>query len=268
MSPNITNLLPTITPLGRLILITLSASATPLSLPALCVATGGTAKQLHTLFGASCAIDSVVANPSRIARMPHCLNRKAGRRATVISMPTFFRELQPCEVLRLAEENPTYSAPSWASTYRTATEETSLLIDEEGVLDLIEEYPDQLELARDPMCKDDATYFSLASCPFKGEPHTGQAVGMGKTTIILRSNSIGFKCFSDACSGHTFSGLIKLLHSKTGRWPSMRIWDDDMAKLEARWGGVEDVSPRTGRLLSSSEFARLIGATLSDEVAL
>ena len=46
MSPNITKLLPTITPLGRLILIALSASSTPLSLPALCVATGGTATHL------------------------------------------------------------------------------------------------------------------------------------------------------------------------------------------------------------------------------
>jgi hypothetical protein len=46
MSLNIAKLFPTITPLGRLILIALSASSTPLSLPALCVATGGTATTL------------------------------------------------------------------------------------------------------------------------------------------------------------------------------------------------------------------------------
>jgi hypothetical protein len=200
-------------------------------------------KRLANLFNGTCKIDAVVSNPARISRMPYCINKKAGRRASIVSTPTTFGELMPHLVLRLAEEEPTYKSPFAGSSSRSsAPAKGSLVIDEEGVLDLIDEFPDQLELDRDPSYSGDATYFALSSCPFKGAPHIGQQVGMGKTTIILRPDSIGFKCFSDDCADHTFADLLRLLYEKTGRRFSGDIWEDDLAELDKRWDGVEDLS--------------------------
>ncbi|MCU1247065.1 MAG: hypothetical protein JWQ49_94 [Edaphobacter sp.] len=200
-------------------------------------------KRLATLFNGTCKIDAVVSNPARISRMPFCINKKAGRRASLVSIPNEFEEMLPYLVLRLAEEEPTYMSPFAGSSSRSsAPAKGSLVIDEEGVLDLIDEFPDQLELDRDPSYSGDATYFALSACPFKGAPHVGQAVGMGKTTIILRPNSIGFKCFSGACADHTFADLLRLLYKETGRRFSGDIWEDDLEVLDKRWGCVEDLT--------------------------
>ena len=88
----------------------------------------------------------------------------------------------------------------------------------------------------------EATYFALASCPFKGEPHRGQNVGRGKTVLILRPDGIGFKCFSADCADCTFVKLLHLLHEQTGHWPSMPIWERDLEALDKRWGSIDDLS--------------------------
>ncbi|MEG9437562.1 hypothetical protein JAO29_15535 [Edaphobacter sp. HDX4] len=106
---------------------------------------------------------------------------------------------------------------------KTKGQEPTLLIDEGGVHKLIAEYPEQLELSG--VSRDGAViYFALASCPFAGRPHRDQFVGQGKTTILLRPDSIGFKCFSDDCADHTFAELLRHLRDSTGRRPSMSIW--------------------------------------------
>jgi len=198
-------------------------------------------KALAMKFNGACKIDTVVGNPARISRMPYTKNLKAGRMASVIEYPGGWQPVPPWKVYHLALEGG-YRSP-YDYHRSTRSHDGTLLIDEEGVLCLIDEFPDQL-LLDGVSQKDDATYFALESCPFKGAPHRGQEVGFGKTTIILRPNSIGFNCFSDDCADHTFTDLLRLLHEQTGRWPSMPIWEDDMAALEARWGGVDDLSPR------------------------
>jgi hypothetical protein len=80
---------------------------------------------------------------------------------------------------------------------------------------------------------------------------------MGKTTIILRPNSIGIKCFSSDCADHTFADLLRLLDKETGRRFSGDIWEDDLAELDKRWGGVEDLSARP---FTIDDFLALIEA--------
>jgi hypothetical protein len=123
-----------------------------------------------------------------------------------------------------------------------APRKSELLIDQEGVQELIDEYPDHLVLSN--VTQDgDAIYFGLEICPFKGEPHSGQAVGKSKTAIILRPDGIGFHCFAGSCADNTFVDLLHLLHEETGQWPDTKIWaDPDDSALEARWGGVEDLT--------------------------
>jgi hypothetical protein len=87
------------------------------------------------------------------------------------------------------------------------------------------------------------TFFALTACPFAGRPHRDQLVGRGKTTLMLRPDSIGFSCFSDECHDHSFSDLLRLLHEQTGRHPSMKIWGEpDLEPMIKRWGGVVDVT--------------------------
>jgi hypothetical protein len=117
-----------------------------------------------------------------------------------------------------------------------------LLIDEAGVRRLIEEFPKQLTLFRVSPDGPD-TFFALTACPFIGRPHRDQLVGRGKTTLMLRPDSIGFSCFSDECHDRSFSDLLRLLHKQTGRRPSMKIWGEpDLEPMIKRWGGVVDVA--------------------------
>ena len=170
-------------------------------------------KTLNDKFGDTCAIDASVHNPNRISRMPYTLNKKAGRMSSVISYPLQWVPVMHGKIYSLAIAGGHYREDY--GTRRAVTEKTELLIDEDGVHALIDEYPKILDLDR-VTYEGDITYFALASCPFKGGPHRGQDVGAGKTAIILRPDGIGFKCFSDDCADHGFVDLLRLLHKQTG----------------------------------------------------
>jgi hypothetical protein len=188
-------------------------------------------------------LDTTVKNPARVSRVPHTVNRKnvssterPHRRAKLISYPEKFEPVMAGKVYQLAIKAGILTDDDGNRVKTSAAKgESTLLIDEAGVEELIDEFPDQLELTRKTQAGD-ITYFALASCPFKGAPHRGQDVGAGKTTIMLRPDTIGFKCFSDDCSNHKFVDLLHLLHEQTGRWPETPIWEeDDLEVLEARW---------------------------------
>lgn len=218
-------------------------------------------KGLAAKFNGSCKVDTSVFNAAQISRVPYTLNRKAGCRAKVLRMPEVFTPFTHGLVCRIANEGG-YQM-DYGARHRTGGSGT-LAIDEDGVHELIDEFADYLELDRVTE-RDGIVYFALASCPFKSGPHRGQDVGAGKTAILLRPDSIGFKCFSDDCNGRSFVDLLRFLHGKTGRWPSMPIWEDDLKKLAERWGGIEtiigDPEPqKTERTVTAEEFTRLLGA--------
>jgi hypothetical protein len=201
-------------------------------------------------------LDASVFNASRICRVLHTMNRKGidiierpHRRAKIISYPEKFEPVMAGKIYQLAIKGGILTDDDGNRVKVSRTKgESNLLIDEAGVEELIEEFPDQLELDRVTQVGD-ATYFALASCPFKGAPHKGQDVGAGKTTIILRPDTIGFKCFSDDCSSQKFVDLLHLLHRETGRWPQTPIWEeDDLEVLAERWGcQIEDATPTVGQ---------------------
>lgn len=189
-------------------------------------------------------VDTSVTNASRISRLPGTWNRKGEN--------TPERPHRMCKVIHMPER-PTRMTHVTVHKLATALGYTlqvdmprtrlnrRLLIDEDGVVQLIEEFPDQLELGR--ITHDgEVTYFELLSCPFNQGEHSNQRVGKGKTTLRLAPNSIGFCCFSDDCHDHTFGALLRLLKEETGRSPSMPIWAPaDLTTAIRRWGGVIDV---------------------------
>jgi len=127
-------------------------------------------------------------------------------------------------------------------TRRQSFNSRELLLHEAGVRQLIEEFPEQLTLFGESH-DGPITFFALTACPFVGRPHRDQLVGRGKTTLMLRPDSIGFSCFSDECHDRSFSDLLRLLHQQTGRRPSMKIWGEpDLEPMIKRWGGVIDVA--------------------------
>jgi hypothetical protein len=196
-------------------------------------------------------LDAANFNPSRVARVPHTVNRRGPdtaerphRRARILNYPDAFMPVTMSHVYRLGKlAGVRTDDDGRALSSRRAKRENYLLIDEAGVEELIDQYPDQLALG-DITYEGNVTYFPLVFCPFKGAEHRDQNVGKGKTAIILRPNSIGFNCFSDDCSHYTFVDLLRLLHRETGRWPDTPIWkQEDLEALAARWGcPIEDAS--------------------------
>lgn len=193
---------------------------------------------LANRFNDSCKIDTAVCNASRISRLPFTTNTKAERLSTILDYPVNSGPVPAAKVYALALDGgykTDYDLPRAPST-------CTLAIDEEGVRRLITEYPSILHLDRVTQ-QGDRTFFSLSSCPFKGTPHRNSGVGAGKTSLILGPDFLGFNCFSGDCEGLTIGDLLRLLHGKTGRWPSMSIWEDDLEELEARWPeGIDDVA--------------------------
>ncbi len=191
-------------------------------------------------------MDTSVGNAARISRLPGTWNRKGEdttdrphRRAKVLSYPDTFMPVTK-EMLAAIERVDILRRHDEKQRRRP-----DLVIDEDGVMELIDEFDEILHLGR-VSDTGDATYFELLECPFAGRAHSGAGVGYGKTTIRLTPDSIGFCCFSDECSEQTFGSLKRLLHEKTGRWPSMEIWKKLTFKEQVeRWGGVVDVSAPT-----------------------
>jgi hypothetical protein len=190
-------------------------------------------------------IDTSVSNAARISRLPGCWNRKGPnsesrphRLAMVESYPETWTPLQHQFIYKMASDFGYSQKETFDSRARNTTSQ-EVVIDEDGVRELIEEFPDQLSLSR--VTHDgDETWFALAECPFKGEAHKGMNVGKGKTALVLGPDRFGFSCFSDDCRDHSIGDLLRHLHHLTGRWPSMDIWDFDWEAAFKKLG-VEDV---------------------------
>jgi hypothetical protein len=104
-----------------------------------------------------------------------------------------------------------------------STSKFTVVIDEDGVDQLFEEFPDQLVLGKKTYTGDQI-WFGLEECPFKGAPHQGQNVGRGKSALVLSPDYFGFRCFSSDCSEHGIGDLKRLLHDQTGRWLGMAFY--------------------------------------------
>jgi hypothetical protein len=141
-------------------------------------------------------LDSSVFNPGRIARVPYTVNRKGvntterrHRRAYVVSYPEGgFEVVGSGKIYHLAIKDVKTDEDGKKLPSNSAKRGSNLLIDEQGVQDLIDEYPDHLEL--DCVSRRGAvTYFALAECPFKGAAHHDQDVGLvsqsGSSTFFI-----------------------------------------------------------------------------------
>lgn len=192
-------------------------------------------------------VDTCVGNPARISRLPGTWNRKGDntperphRLSCVLNYPAQWAPLKHGHIYNLAHDHGCTSSYDRPPERRRCS--GGLVIDDTGVHALIAEFPQVLHL-RNTTTDGDTIYFLLAECPFAGRAHRSSDAGRRKTAILLSPSRIGFKCFSDECGYHTFGDLLNLLHARTGRWPSMRIWaEPDPSVLAAVWGGVDDLS--------------------------
>lgn len=206
-------------------------------------------------------VDTSVTNAARISRLPGTMNRKGcstpdrpHRHCTVLEFPEKLTRMTHAPIAHLAQETGYKS--EYDKTRDGEGGRPTTLLDEPGVHKLISEFPELLELGRTSH-DGDSTYFELLSCPFAGRPHRGQRVGKGKTTIRLSPSRIGFSCFSDECSDHTFGDLLKLLRKETGRAPSMQIFaTPDLSDAMRRWGDDGDLSTEDFRAEQEAEFEK------------
>jgi hypothetical protein len=172
----------------------------------------------HKFGTADAKIDTSAHNAARISRLPGCFNRKGEdtperphRMARVISYPSRF-DVVPITKVRELTLGDQRLCPS-----KTTYTERELVIDEDGLRDLIESYPEVLCISKE-RTSGTQTMFGLAECPFVERGHRGQNVGVSKTVILIdpTKNKIGFNCLSDGCAEHTFGDLRKLLEERTG----------------------------------------------------
>ena len=196
-------------------------------------------------------IDTAVFNPARISRLPFIMNRKGKstaerphRMATVLSYPEQVTALT-VEMIR-----PFYASCGLDKAPRQKRRQSELVIDEDGVLDLIAEYPDQLEHSGQTTEDGDSTWLALDSCPFAGRPHRGQHVGKGKTCLVWSPDNLGFKCFSDDCAGLGIGDLLRHLHERQAigqrlRFGSVTRSGTTPRSLPPRTSGVASMSLTT-----------------------
>jgi hypothetical protein len=212
-------------------------------------------KHLDEMFStAEVHIDKSVFKPAQLSRMPYTWNRKGDntperphRQSNVLHYPASWEPVPSHRIYHLGVKGGFISEYAQQPGKSTG-DAPELVIDEEGVCQLITEFPEVLSLSR--VTHDgDRTYFALAECPFAGRAHIGgggQQVGRGKSTIMLGPDYIGFSCLSDDCSHFTFGDLLRHLHSQTGLRPSMPIYAertlDEIEDLADRWGcDLEDM---------------------------
>jgi hypothetical protein len=190
---------------------------------------------------AAVKVDTSVHNAARVSRLPGCLNRKGPGVASRPHRMAWVETYPPWTPVSHQQIAAFANLFGFVKPKRTEARNLKLLIDEEGVHDLIAEFPDQLTLSRTTYEGDD-TWFALQECPFKGGPHRGMNVGKGKTALVLGPDRFGFSCFSADCRDHSIGDLLRHLHDLTGRWPSIEIWEDDFDWKAAfnRWGMVTD----------------------------
>lgn len=170
-------------------------------------------------------IDTSVTNPGRIVRLPGTWNRKGEdtperphRLAHVISQPTEKRYVDHGSmILTLAREHGYVPRDEQQRTPRP-----ELVIDEDGVLKLIAEYPTELDLAGTER-RDGRTYFYLHHCPLAGRTHRDQ----GRKTAIILGETLGFSCFSDECCEASIGTLLRTLERRTGHRAETPIWHSD-----------------------------------------
>ena len=214
-------------------------------------------------------VDRSVFNPARIARLPGSWNRKGEdtperphRQAKVMRYPETWEPVTVSMIFQLACE--------WGYGEQQQRQAKDLLIDEDGVLKLIAEFPEQLQL-RGIVERDGAKYFCLESCPFAGRTHNGDK---RKTALVL-GDGFGFSCWSDDCANYKIGDLLQLLREQTGRSPSMRIWGgaELTEKLEQRFGGIQwadEIVPAAPPIASNaklSESKSTLDARLIDHEA-
>jgi hypothetical protein len=225
-------------------------------------------RYLSKLFGTPGAkVDTVVHNAARIARVPYTWNRKGEstqhrphRLATVISYPEQWVAVNHGgNIYRLAREGGFSLDEKTTSSSAPSGDRPELVEDaEKAVQAFIDEYPQDLDVAG-TFEKNGKTYYALRHCPFAGRAHSGN---LGKTTIILGDDFVGFSCFSDDCADYKMSDLRDLLVEKTGRRSKVRFYVEqpiDLDKVNDAWGGVDDLADED-RPLSAAELIAILEA--------
>jgi hypothetical protein len=217
-------------------------------------------------------IDTSVSNLARISRLPGTWNRKGTstderpHRVAAVTYPRSIHKVRHGALRPLADALGYGSEESEnIFTKKARKQSTELVIDEDGVLKLIEEFPEQLHLDKVRHVGEN-TYFALDPCPFSDGGHRKSRVGYGKTTMILRPDSLGFCCFSDDCREHTIGNLLRLLNEQTGRWPTMEIWRrETFIELSERWGGIDDqANIHYGSLEEDDEWTATVYETVPE----
>ena len=179
---------------------------------------------------AGAKVDQACYNGARHGRVPYLRNFKGietadrpHRRAGIYLRPETFEPVSRLKVLELNQIGGGKTPPLGFNSAQ------KLVIDIDGVQDLMDEFPDQLPYSTDPEERDGMVLFYLDSCPVNGGPHTIQ---YKKTAIILRENSIGFSCFAGKCEQPTFRQVLQLVEEESGHEHETPIWADEETELE------------------------------------
>jgi hypothetical protein len=192
-------------------------------------------------------LDTTVYDAPRLHRVPGTVNRRGPstierphRRSKVLNYPDPLIAVPAAKLLELdflADPEAAYQGDQ----PKRKSKLPALAIDEAGVEDFCDEFPDQLSI-REIKRKEGVVFFTLDFCPFKGGEHSNQEAD--KSAIILSKDNIGFRCFSSACEDNNFPALLALLYEETGRRPTtqFRVGMTD-EECQQKWGcTVDDVA--------------------------
>ncbi len=182
-------------------------------------------------------IDCSVSKAAQLARVPGLLNLKANRLAELTCVPDHHQEGDDVvDDAKLLDTLDAMDIPLTKYDLMEAGDAWTPALDADGVIKLIEAYPDVLsvnEIAE----SDGVTKFFLSECPCAGKTHRGDR---HKTVICIGPEQFWFRCWSDDCAHFGLRDLRDVL-AQTGRTPPP-FWlapqgDEDL------WDNVVEVQP-------------------------
>lgn len=166
-------------------------------------------------------VDTVTANPGRVAKIPGTVSRKGEHSA--------FRPYRTSSVLlsNTVAPYPTSAiksvveAEGWKPQPKQ-TKKTSGLDPDFDIYEFAEWCGVTVETEFE---KNGCTFYALDECPMAGHRHRGT---LGKTCFII-GDSIGFECFSDDCEGLGIGDVLRKFSGEKGRYSEPLFLEPDMS---------------------------------------
>jgi len=203
-------------------------------------------------------VDSAVANPGRVVKIPGTVSRKGE--------PSAFRPYRTSAVL-LSNTVAPYPASAIKSVVEAEgrkpqpkqTKKTSGLDPDFDIYDFAEWCGVTVDGEFE---KNGCTFYPVDECPMAGHTHRGAP---GKTCLIV-GESLGFECFSDDCNEYGIGDVLRKFNEENGRYGGPLFLEPDLSD-RFPVDDIDDIEADVTELAPSGQLTTPESGTASEAAA-